>query len=279
MRTPLGVTYNRTTKGMDYIARDLKKHLKRPYEDLLCDETLADEDEMEVDNDRFTLNHTAAKDQENGSANQGITVPVPFQRKDVGIVTVVKQQRGKFSSTPNCFTIYGEGGNLKLIDICMATDKATDQSGNGPAIDATEHLQKLVDYRSPSKKEVSSTTHSEINNINNKLTFLDHAYALPPPKGKAPAALRTQAVNKVKPVVPTKTIKAPNTTKQEIQKNEGMTLMFFVCQITPEIVLQLCEIVVSSSTVRWSGGFFDKALLQGGGWGMSPLELQRLSCP
>lgn len=221
VRTPLGVTYNRTTKGMDYIARDLKKHLKRPYEDLLCDETLADEDEMEVDNDRFTLNHTAAKDQENGSANQGITVPVPFQRKDVGIVTVVKQQRGKFSSTPNCFTIYGEGGNLKLIDICMATDKATDQSGNGPAIDATEHLQKLVDYRSPSKKEVSSTTHSEINNINNKLTFLDHAYALPPPKGKAPAALRTQAVNKVKPVVPTKTIKAPNTTKQEIQKNEA----------------------------------------------------------
>lgn len=62
VRIFFGVIYNRITKGMDYIVRDLKKYLKRLYEDLLCDEILVDEDEMEVDNDRFILNYIVVKD-------------------------------------------------------------------------------------------------------------------------------------------------------------------------------------------------------------------------
>ena len=227
MRTPLGVTYNRTTNGIDYIARDLKTSLKRPYEDLLCDETMADEDEMEVDNERFMLDEPDAKDkdvipkhlsEENDAVSKDS--PNPVQKKNEGIVTVVKQQNGKFSLTPNCFTIYGELSNLRIADI-STVDKATDQSGNSQGINATEQLQKLVNHSPHFKKEVSNSTHSEINNISTKLTFLDHAYALPPPKGKAPVAIKTQPVNKVKPVVAPKVVKITSLTKQETQKKEG----------------------------------------------------------
>lgn len=226
VRTPLGVTYNRTTKGMDYIARDLKASLKRPYEDLLCDETMADEDEMEVDNERFMLDEPDAKGQDlipkhSSEENDSISKdsPNPIQKNNVGIVTVVKQQNGKFSLTPNCFTVYGELGSLKITDI-PKMDKATDQSGNAHGINATEQLQKLVDHSPHLKKQVSSSANSEINNISTKLTFLDHAYALPPLKGKSPVAIKSQPVNKVKPVVAPKVVKTASVTKQETQKKE-----------------------------------------------------------
>lgn len=66
----------------------------------------------------------------------------------------------------------------------MVIDKVIDQSGNGFVIDAIEYFQKFVDYRSFLKKEVSSIIYLEINNINNKLIFLDYVYVLLFLKGK-----------------------------------------------------------------------------------------------
>lgn len=229
IRTPLGVTYNRITKGIDYIARDLRKSLKRPYEDLLCDETMADEEEMEVDDERFLLNSDTTKDQdlapkasaaENGNAKTGTGLLTPVQVKNVGIVTVVKRQNGKFSSVPNCFTIYGEVGNLKVTDV-SSTDKVDERSKNGPDINVMENLKKLVDQGRGLPLPVNDTTSSEINSINNKLTFLDHAYALPPPKGKASPVPKSQAVNRIKSPA-SKVVKNTNPTKQESPKKTGI---------------------------------------------------------
>lgn len=229
VRTPLGVTYNRATKGIDYVARDLRKNLKRPYEDLLCDETMADEDEMEVDDERFLLNGDTVKNQdtmpkhlaaEKGNPKQERVLPTSAQLKNVGIVTVVKQQSGKFTSMSNCFTIYGEVGTSKVHETVTA-GKVGEQSTIGPAIDVTENLKKLVDQSSPLPSAVNNTTSSEINNINNKLTFLDHAYALPPPKGKVSPVARNQTVSKIKSPV-SKVAKPTNAvTKQQPQKKTG----------------------------------------------------------
>ena len=232
VRTPLGVTYNRTTKGIDYIARDLRKNLKRPYEDLLCDETMADEDEMEVDDERFLLNGVMAKNQnmmpkhlaaEKENPKQGRVLPSPAQLKNVGIVTVVKQQSGKFSSTSNCFTIYGEVGTCTLkMNETVATGKVGEESKNGSAINVSENLKKLVDKSSSLSSTVNNTTTSEINSINNKLTFLDHAYALPPPKGKVSPVPRNQTVSKVKSQPLSKVEKPTNSvTKQQPRKKTG----------------------------------------------------------
>lgn len=228
LRTPLGVTYNRATKGMEYIARDLKKGLKRPYEDLLCDETMADEDEMEVDSDKFLLNGNEPKSKEVqipklfGAENESIgtvTMP-PVPGKNIGIVTVVRRHSGKYSSTPNCFTLYGEVGDLKVDE--NATEKALKEKENGLAINVKENLRKLVDHNMSLKvpPTANSTTTSEINTINNKLTFLDHAYALPPPKGKAPSSPRAGTKSVVKPPTP-KEAKVANTPKVDLQKKTG----------------------------------------------------------
>lgn len=228
LRTPLGVTYNRATKSIDYIARDLKKGFKRPYEDLLCDETMADEDEMEGDDERFLLNGTITKNQgampklfgtENGNAKQGVVSPTPIPVKNVGIVTVVRCHSGKFSSTPNSFTIYGDVGNLKVTEIA-ATGKVAEQNENVPSINVSENLKKLADQSSSLSPSMSIATSSEINTINNKLTFLDHAYALPPPKGKLSPVPKTQAVNKIKTNVP-KVMKGTDVTKQVLLKKTG----------------------------------------------------------
>lgn len=234
LRTPLGVTYNRATKGIEYIARDLRKGLKRPYEDLLCDETMADEDEMENDSEKFLLNGDETKSKEAqspklfGTENVNVKqdkVPVsPI--KNIGIVTVVRNHSGKYSSTPNCFTLYGNDSNLK--DNENVTEKAEKQKENGLAINVTENLRKLVEHSISLPPTVNKTTTSEINTINNKLTFLDHAYALPPPKGKAPSSPR--AVTKlVKPPVP-KEAKVTNNTKQDPQKKTGnaKTIITFI---------------------------------------------------
>lgn len=234
LRTPLGVTYNRFTKGIDYIARDLKKGLKRPYEDLLCDETMADEDEMEVDNERFLLNGDETKSAEvqipklfaaeNGNVKQGtVTTTSPVPIKNIGIVTVVRRHSGKYSSTPNCFTIYGE-----VNDLMKANDNETEKDGkqneNGLPINKTETLGKPVDHSISLPPTVHTTTSSEIKNINNKLTFLDHAYALPPPKGRAPSSPKPvkSPVAKV-----TKVVKAA---KQELPKKTGNKTTNVICK-------------------------------------------------
>ena len=227
LRTPLGVTYDRATKGIDYIARDLRKGLKRPYEDLLCDETMADEDEMEDDSERFLLNGDEAKNKEvqipklfaaeNGNAKRSAAATAPVPIKNIGIVTLVRCRSGKYNSTPNCFTIYGEVSDLKVKE--NSSEKAEKQSENALAINVSENLSKLVDRSISLPPTVNATTTSEINTINNKLTFLDHAYALPPPKGKAPSSPRAMTKS-VKQPVP-KEGKVLNTVKQEQQKKSG----------------------------------------------------------
>ena len=227
LRTPLGVTYDRATKGIDYIARDLKKGLKRPYEDLLCDETMADEDEMEDDSERFLLNGDKTKSKEvqipklfaseNGNAKQGAAATAPVPIKNIGIVTLVRRHSGKYSSTPNCFTIYGEVSDLNIKE--NASEKAEKHRENTLAINVSETVSKLMDRNISLSPTVNTTTTSEINTINNKLTFLDHAYALPPPKGKAPSSPRT-TTKSVKQPVP-KEAKVLNTVKQEQQKKSG----------------------------------------------------------
>ena len=224
LRTPLGVTYDRATKAIDYIARDLRKGLKRPYEDLLCDETMADEDEMEDDSERFLLNGDETKSKEvqipklfvaeNGNVKQGAVATSPVPIKNIGIVTLVRCHSGKYNSTPNCFTLYGEVSDVKVN--VNASEKA---EKNGLAINVTENLSKLVDHSISLSPTVNTTTTSEINTINNKLTFLDHAYALPPPKGKAPSSPRAMTKS-VKQPVP-KEVKVLNTAKQEPQKKTG----------------------------------------------------------
>ena len=228
LRTPLGVTYDRATKAIDYIARDLRKGLKRPYEDLLCDETMADEDEMEDDSEKFLLNGDETKNKEvqipklfaaeNGNAKQGAVATAPVPIKNIGIVTVVRHHIGKYSSTPNCFTIYGDVSDLKVKD--NIGEKAEKHKENALAITVSENLSKLVDHNISLSPTVNyTTTTSEINTINNKLTFLDHAYALPPPKGKAPSSPRAMTKS-VKQPAP-KEVKVLNTTKQEQQKKTG----------------------------------------------------------
>lgn len=227
LRTPLGVTYNRATKGIEYIARDLRKGLKRPYEDLLCDETMADEEEMEDDSEKFLLNGNETKNKEvqipkllgaeNSDVKQSAVTTSPVPIKNVGIVTVVRRHSGKYSSTPNCFTLYSELSDLKVNE--NVTEEGEKQKENGVAINVTENLRKLVDHSISLPPTVSATTTSEINTINNKLTFLDHAYALPPPKGKGPSSPRAVAKS-VKPPVPKET-KVPNTAKQDLQKKTG----------------------------------------------------------
>lgn len=64
MRIFFGVIYNRVFKGMDYIVRDFKKRLKRFYEDFFCDEIMVDEDEMEVEDERFMLSGSKIKNKE-----------------------------------------------------------------------------------------------------------------------------------------------------------------------------------------------------------------------
>lgn len=226
LRTPLGVTHGRSTKAVDYIVRDLKKGFKRPYDDLLCDETMADEDEMEAYDERFLLNGNTNRNQatmpklfamEKENAKQASATPAPV--KNTGIVTVVKRHGGKYNPTPNCFTIYGEVDNSKCNENVVTTD-TREQNENSLPINVTENLKKLVDQNSSLPSTVNITSNSEIKSINNKLTFLDHAYALPPPKGKVPSVLRTQAVTKMK--VPTsKAVKETNATKQEPQKKTG----------------------------------------------------------
>lgn len=49
---------------MDYIVRDFKKRLKRFYEDFFCDEIMVDEDEMEVEDERFMLSGSKIKNKE-----------------------------------------------------------------------------------------------------------------------------------------------------------------------------------------------------------------------
>lgn len=226
LRTPLGVTYNRATKGIDYIARDLKKGLKRPYEDLLCDETMADEDEMEVEDERFLLNGNETKNKEgpipklilaeNGNFKQSVVAP-PSPIKNIGIVTVVRRHSGKYNSTPNCFTLYGDIGSLK--DSEKATEQAGKQNENSVPINVTENLRKLVDHNISLPTPMNATSNSEINNINNKLTFLDHAYALPPPKGKVSPS-HNPITKPVKSPLP-KAAKVENGAKQEQQKKTG----------------------------------------------------------
>lgn len=243
LRTPLGVTYDRATKAIDYIARDLRKGLKRPYEDLLCDETMADEDEMEDDSERFLLNGDETKSKEvqipklfvaeNGNAKQGAVATSPVPIKNIGIVTLVRRHSGKYNSTPNCFTLYGEVSDLKVEE--NASEKAEKQKENGLAINVTENLSKLVDHSISLSPTVNTATTSEINTINNKLTFLDHAYALPPPKGKAPSSPRG-ITKPVKQPVP-KEAKVLNTVKQEPQKKTGSVdlqiSLTFMYSITP----------------------------------------------
>ena len=228
LRTPLGVTYDRATKAIDYIARDLRKGLKRPYEDLLCDETMADEDEMEDDSERFLLNGDKTKSKEvpipklfaaeNGNVKQATVATAPVPIKNIGIVTLVRHHSGRYNSMPNCFTIYGEVSEVEVKE--NESEKAAKQTReNTLAINVSENLSKLVDRNISLSPTVNATTTSEINTINNKLTFLDHAYALPPPKGKAPSSPR--AITKsVKQPVP-KEVKVLNTVKQEQQKKTG----------------------------------------------------------
>ncbi|PFX20517.1 uncharacterized protein LOC111336789 isoform X1 [Stylophora pistillata] len=250
LRTPLGVTYNRATKGMDYIARDLKKRLKRPYEDLLCDETMADEDEMEVEDERFLLSGSGTKNKEgqfpkvilaeNGNFKQGVVTP-PSPVKSVGIVTVVKHHSGKYNSVPNCFTLYGDVDSLKDVD--KASEQVEKQNENNAPVNVTENLGKLVDHNISLPTPLSGSENSEINNINNKLTFLDHAYALPPPKGKM--SLSHNTISKpVKSTLP-KAAKVESGVKQEPQrKPDGQTT---TSERTCGIVCFLCDKLVTKS--------------------------------
>ena len=126
LRTHLRVTCDRATKAIDYIARDSKKGLKRPYEDLLCDETMADEDEMEDDSERFLLKGDETKSKEvpipklfaaeNEYAKQGAVDTAPVPIGNFGMVTLVRRHNGRYNSTPNCFMIYGEVSDLKVKD-------------------------------------------------------------------------------------------------------------------------------------------------------------------
>ena len=202
LRTPLGVTYSRATKAMDHIAHDLRKSFKRPYDDLLCDETMADEEEMEVDNERFLLNgevETSGPTKpkvfvtENKGTQEGITGASASQFKDIGLVTVVRHQNGGYCSKSNCFTQYGDISDAKF-DIKTIGH----QNGNGPQIDATENLRKLVDHTSVVAPTVSKNATSEINSINNKLTLLDHPYALQLPNEST--SLLVKSPSAIKPV-------------------------------------------------------------------------------
>jgi len=253
LRTPLGVTYDRATKAMDYIARDLRKGLKRPYEDLLCDETMADEDEMEDDSERFLLNGDETKSKEvpipklfaaeNGNAKRGAVATAPVPIKNIGIVTVVRPHSGKYNSTPNCFTIYGEVSDLNVKE--SASEKAEKQKENALAINVSENLSKLVDRNISLSPTVNTTATSEINTINNKLTFLDHAYALPPPKGKASSSPRTMTKS-VKQPVP-KEAKVLSTVKQEQQKKTAGDGQSTPPERTCGIVCFQCDKLVTKS--------------------------------
>ena len=111
VRTPLGVTANRATNALEFLARDLKANVKSDYEDelLTCDETLGDEDDWGIDdneNELPKMNGYKVKEKEpkisNPSCNQlSLT-------KNVGLVTVVRPQSGSYVTIPNCFTFYDE---------------------------------------------------------------------------------------------------------------------------------------------------------------------------
>ena len=102
------------------------------------------------------------------------------------------------------------------------SEKAEKQNDNALAIHVSENVSKLVDHNISLSPTVNANTTSEINTINNKLTFLDHAYALPPPKGKAPSSPRAMAKS-VKQPVP-KEAKVLNTLKQVLQKKTGIKI-------------------------------------------------------
>lgn len=183
LRTPLGVTYNRATKGVEYLARDLRDRLKRPYDDLTCDETLLDEDEMSnedlSDKEEEKPGEPAQKIivTENGNFQPEITTETPASLKNIGLVTVVRPHNGFFNVTPNCFTLYGEVDDMKMDDVVLEGNKPVQVPS--PEVKTSEKPQTPQD-----KKAMNGGLSIEINSINNKLTLLDHAYALPPPKSK-----------------------------------------------------------------------------------------------
>ena len=218
LRTPLGVTDTRATQGMQYIMRDLKHKLKRPYDDLMCDETLLDEDEMSNEDfdekDKISQPGGKVAVLENGKLQPEALSPL--SSKATGMVTLVRPQSGVFSSTPNYYTLYSEASSLK-----KDVEQSTDSGANAIQPD----LESGLPDEAPEAREqitVNGGLSTEINTINNKLTLLDHAYALPPPKSRGPTAKVTGSTSTV--AKPTKTAGVKVVVKGSPSKSAGQTI-------------------------------------------------------
>lgn len=243
LRTPLGVTNTRATKGIEYIVRDLKDKLKRPYDDLMCDETLLDEDQMSNEGFEETEEKSSEPTMkvvvvENGSLQREVITTTPLSSKNIGLVTLVRPQSGVFNSTPNCFTLYGEIDNMRM-EGDGSKESRKDAQASSPETGMPEKTTEVRD-----KKLMNGGLSIEINSINNKLTLLDHAYALPPPKSKASVAKNAAAVTK-----PAKTndVKVPKSSpaksaSQPVIK-KGMH-MFVLCSQMPIAFILLFQYTV-----------------------------------
>ncbi|KAK3746267.1 hypothetical protein QZH41_016520, partial [Actinostola sp. cb2023] len=185
LRSPLGTTHHRRSHSMKFLTRDIGRSLKRPYEDLICEETL-DEDYLSDGDD--VLVKAMKKEPISAKASSGNNTI--DKTTGTGVVTVVRPVRNAFEVYPNHFTIYGE------------ITKTTEE-GNTNA--KTELTTIKIFNKKPEEKSLESDVENspenangelktEIRNINYKLTLLDHAYALP-------AAKNVKFTKPMKPVI------------------------------------------------------------------------------
>ena len=184
VRTPLGVTGNRATNALEYLARDMSVNVKSAYEDelLACDETLGDEDDWGLDDEDedyplvsgYKVKQMEPKKLKMNDANN-ICKQLPFL-KNTGLVTVVRSQSGSYNTAPNCYTFYGEAAKESSdADLDALTNQLEEKAvGNG-----STKVPGVI----PRKSGAEPFT-SEIHSISSKLTLLDHAYAQPMPKAK-----------------------------------------------------------------------------------------------
>ncbi|XP_032239415.2 uncharacterized protein LOC116619115 [Nematostella vectensis] len=176
VKTPLGITHSRSTRALQYLSRDMSNVWKRPYEDLLaCNETLEDDDDISDADDTFIVTCEAKQPKIYPTSNgldKSITDDGNF-----GLVTIVRPGNKTFQVYPNHHTVYGEFDDFKAGE--TGNDSAEPQ---GSQLENTEEVKVSFD---PIK---NGELKNEINSINEKLTLLDHAYALPAKSAKPPKA-------------------------------------------------------------------------------------------
>jgi hypothetical protein len=161
---------------MKFLYRDISRSLKRPYEDLICDETF-DEDYLSDGDENVPLKTIKKQPVSAKTLNNDVDKSV-----GTGAVTVVRPSSNAFQVFPNHFTIYGELGKTKTIEGDGKTDTSKDMT-----------MIKMFSKKPPEEKadenddenglqSANGELKSEIQTINYKLTLLDHAYALPAAK-------------------------------------------------------------------------------------------------